>query len=235
MSWKDIALQHAKKDAPNEACGLVAIYKGKEKYFPCKNLAEDLQDQFILDPDDWINAEDQGEIVAVFHRLPNPPPPPSQADLASCEYLDLPFFIVTPETSDWYYFEPSGYKKNLIGREWKWQIQDCWSLIEDWFKEKKGIKLKHWDRPKSPKEFSEKPLFEHGLPLTGFVELDKDDDLEIGYVLLMDTTNTGKLDHVALFIGDQTILQHCVKRLSSRETYDQNWIECTKKRYRYAQ
>ena len=235
MTWKDIALQHAKKDAPHEACGLVAVYKGKEKYFPCKNLAEDLQDQFILDPDDWINAEDQGEIVAVFHSHPNHPPTPSQADLASCEYLDLPFYIVTPETSDWYYFEPSGYRKNLIGREWKWQIQDCWSLIEDWFKEKKGIKLKHWDRPKSPKEFSRKPLFEHGLPLTGFVELHKDDDLEIGDVLLMDTTNTGKLDHVALYIGDQTILQHCVKRLSSRELYDQNWIECTKKRYRYAE
>ena len=51
----------------------------------------------------------------------------------------------------------------------------------------------------------------------------------------MDTTNTGKLDHVALYVGDQTILQHCVKRLSSRETYDEKWIECTKKRYRYAQ
>ena len=235
MNWKNLALQHAKKVAPHEACGLVAIYKGKKKYFPCKNLAEDLQDHFILDPDDWIRTEDKAEIVAVFHSHPNHPPLPSQADLASCEYLDLPFYIVNPETPKWYYFEPSGYKKGLIGREWKWQIQDCWSLIEDWYKENKNIKLRHWDRPKSPKEFSENPLFESGLPLTGFIELDKDKDIEIGDVLLMDTTNTGKLDHVALYVGDQTILQHCVKRLSSRETYDQNWIECTKKRYRYAQ
>lgn len=235
MSWKGKALQHAKKEAPYEACGLVAVYKGQQKYYPCKNLAENLEDQFILNPDDWIKAEDDGEIVAVFHSHPNHSPTPSQADLASCEYLDLPFYIVTPETEDWYYFEPSGYKKNLIGREWKWQIQDCWSLIEDWYKEKKDIKLRSWDRPKSPKEFSKKPLFEYGLPLTGFIELDENVDTQIGDVLLMDTTNTGILDHVALYIGDQTILQHCVKRLSSRETYDQKWIECTKKRYRYAQ
>ena len=56
----------------------------------------------------------------------------------------------------------------------------------------------------------------------------------MGDVLLMDTTNTGKLDHVALYIGDQTILQHCVKRLSCRELYNQEYIDCTKKRYRYA-
>ena len=57
-------------------------------------------------------------------------------------YLDLPFHIVTPETSDWYYFEPSGYEKSLIGREWVWDIQDCWSLITDWYKQKRNIAIK---------------------------------------------------------------------------------------------
>ena len=34
---------------------------------------------------------------------------------------------------------------------------------------------------------------------------------KIGDVKLMDTTNTGELDHVALYIGHQTIFQHCKK------------------------
>ena len=58
---KDIALEHAKNDAPHEACGLVAVYKGKENIFLVK-ISEELGEQFVLDPDDWINAEDQGEI-----------------------------------------------------------------------------------------------------------------------------------------------------------------------------
>ena len=235
MSWKDTALEHAQKDSPQEACGLLTIHKGKEKYYPCKNIAEEQGEHFILDPDDWMKAEDEGEVIAVIHSHPNHPPYPSEADLASCEYLDLPFYIVTPETKQWHYFKPSGYKKGLIGREWVWGVQDCWSLIHDWYEEKRNIKLKHWDRPKSPKEFSKNPLFEHGLPLTGFVELEDTVDLEEGDVLLMDTTNTGKLDHVALYLGNQTIFQHCVKRLSCRELYDQDHIDCTKKRYRYAQ
>ena len=234
MTWKDIALKHAKEDAPHEACGLLAVYKGKEKYFPCKNLAEDLEDQFIIDPDDWVKAEDAGEIVAVFHSHPNHPPVPSQADLASCEYLDLPFYIVTPEPEQWNYFEPSGYKKGLIGREWVWDVQDCWSLITDWYKEKKNIEIKHWKRPKSPEDFEKNPLFEYGLPIVGFNEIDDSVELEVGDVLLMNSYKD-TLSHVALYIGDQTILHHCQKRLSCREIYDQKHIKCTKKRYRYAQ
>ena len=149
MTWQDIALKHAEKNAPHEACGLLAVYKGKEKYFPCKNLAEDLGEQFIIDPDDWVKAEDAGEVIAVFHSHPQIPPFPSQADLASCEYLDLPFYIVTPETKEWYYFEPSGYRKGLIGRQWVWGVQDCWNLVHDWYEEKKNITLKHWERPAS--------------------------------------------------------------------------------------
>jgi len=234
MTWQDIALKHAEQDAPHEACGLLAVYKGKEKYFPCKNLSEDLGEQFIIDPDDWVKAEDAGELIAVFHSHPQIPPFPSQADLASCEYLDLPFYIVTPETKEWHYFEPSGYKKGLIGRQWVWDIQDCWTLITDWYKEKKNIEIKHWKRPKSPQEFTESPLFEYALPKLGFTEIDDNVETEVGDVFIMDT-GLGTLDHAAVYIGDQTILHHCVKRLSCRETYDQKYIEWTKKRYRYAQ
>ena len=47
MSWKEAAFKHAEQELPKESCGLVAIIKGKETYWPCENLAEKPGDYFV--------------------------------------------------------------------------------------------------------------------------------------------------------------------------------------------
>ena len=145
MTWKEEALEHAKSESPFESCGLLIVFEGKEKYCPCKNLAEEKTDQFIIDPEDWIRCEDQGEILAVVHSHPFDSCMPSQADLASCEYLNYPFYIISLYDNLWHKFEPSGYKAPLLGRTWVWGSQDCASLVYTWYREKRNIILKDWN------------------------------------------------------------------------------------------
>ena len=92
-------------------------------------------------------------------------------------------------------------------------MQDCWTFIDDWFRIEKGIELKKWKRPKTIKAFMEKPMFEKGLLETGFRELKEEEELQYGDVLLANDN----LDHVALYIGNQEILHHCIRKLSCRE------------------
>lgn len=40
--------EHALAEMPREACGLVCIIKGKEKYIPCRNMAETASEHFVL-------------------------------------------------------------------------------------------------------------------------------------------------------------------------------------------
>ena len=39
MSWKYKALLHAQREDPKESCGLLLNVKGKERYYPCRNLS----------------------------------------------------------------------------------------------------------------------------------------------------------------------------------------------------
>tara|TARA_R100000152_G_C6758427_1_gene182302 strand:- start:232 stop:945 length:714 start_codon:yes stop_codon:yes gene_type:complete len=233
MAWKEAALKHAKKEMPKEACGLVCINKGREKYWPCRNAADFPSEGFLLHPDDWMKCEDMHEIVAVFHSHPGESPQPSQVDKASCEYIDLPFYICNPETEAWHYFEPSGYKAPLIGRTFCWGSQDCWSLIIDYFAEK-GLTVKDWKRPGLPEEILTNNIFcENNFIESGFVPLAKDAEWKIGDVLSF-AFNDQCPDHVAIYIGNgQQILHHVGGKLSSRDLYNDFYIKKTVRRYRH--
>ena len=232
MNWKDKAAEHAKGCMPKESCGLLAIVKGKETYFPCKNLANDVCSYFIIDPDDWALAEDSGELTAIIHSHPTGPIFPSETDKTACEYLGLPWYIYSPEQDDWYYFEPSGYTPQpLLWREWIWKAQDCYTLLVDYFKSKNLI-VKDWPRPKDPTELFTNGLLEDVLPKSGFIEVN--DDIKEDDVLLMTMIGKGA-SHVGMYVGDQMVLHHQVGRLSSRDLLDEQMYKSIYKRYRHVE
>ena len=231
MIWKDKALEHEKEQDPNEYCGLLLNIRGKEEYFPCRNLSMTAHQCFIIDPEDYVRADNTGEITAVIHSHPVTPPTASEADKISCEEDTLPWHIVNPKTEQWGYYEPCGYKPPLIGRPWVWGVSDCYSLVRGWYKETRNIELKDWERPTTPEEFIKNPMFESCAWRTGFRELRSDEKLQNGDLLFMSILASG-LNHVAIFI-DGEVLHHLTDRLSCKEPYNQWLQKCTGKRLRY--
>ena len=234
MTWKESFIQYAKKKAPEEACGLLAIIKGKETFWPCKNLAKGKFEFFILDPDDWAECEDTGEVIGVIHSHPKGAATPSDTDRAACEHLGFPYYIYSIEYAHWESFEPSGWKApSLIGRKFIWGKYDCWSIVTDWLKENKNINIKYWERPKRIKDFRNNPEFEFALPKLNFIKQSNNKDIKIGDVLLFQSV-TGNLDHVAVYIGDNMILNHNIRALSCRELFDLRYQQALRGVYRYA-
>ena len=146
MNWKDAALNHAETEDPKESVGLLLNVRGKERYYPCRNLSMTAHQCFILDPEDYVKATNVGEVTAVVHSHPTTPPVASQADMVACEQSKLPWYIVNPKTKKWGYYEPQGYEAPLLGRQWVWGITDCWSLVRDYYKQEKGIELKDYGK-----------------------------------------------------------------------------------------
>ena len=231
MIWKEKALEHAKQEDPKESCGLLLNIRGKEEYFPCRNLSMTAHQCFIIDPEDYIRADNTGDITAIVHSHPVTPAVASEADKISCEESNLPWHIVNPKTETWGYYEPCGYKPDLIGQPWVWGVSDCWSLVRRYYKEKLNIELRDWERPTTPEEFQDNPMFERCAEATGFRELKNDEKLENGDLLFMSILANG-LNHVAIFL-DGDVLHHLTDRLSCKEPYNQWLQKCTGKRLRY--
>jgi len=218
------ALEHAKAEFPAESCGLVAVIKGRKRYFPCRNLAETPDEHFVLDPLEYAEVEDQGEIVAVVHSHPKTNHAPSQADRVACEKSELPWHIVNPQTEQWGYCEPEGFELPYVGREFVFGIVDCYSLCRDWYKREFGLDLKDYDR-RDQFWLKGESLYMDNFAKEGFHQIPLE-ELQYGDAILMNMESSLP-NHAAVYLGDQLIIHHLQRRLSSRDLYGGYYLKST--------
>lgn len=99
---------HAAEQYPKECCGLLLSIGRKQKYFPCRNIASEPNDEFRLDPEDYAAAEDLGEVIGIVHSHPDATSRPSPHDLAMCEATALPWHILSWPEGDLRTITPIG-------------------------------------------------------------------------------------------------------------------------------
>ena len=223
-SLKEQILQHAKDEHPRECCGLVCVVKGRRRYFPCRNLAATPDEHFVMDPVDYANAEDKGEVVAVIHSHPTMNPKPSEADLVACEKTGLPWHIVNPLTEEWGFCEPSGYQLPYVGRVFAHGVVDCYSLCRDWYAREWGLQLRDYDRRDQWWEQGQN-LYLDNFQKEGFRQIPIE-ELQRGDALLMQLSSPVP-NHAAVYLGDQQVLHHVQGRLSSRDVYGGYYLKNT--------
>ena len=237
---------HAVKDYPRESCGLVVTVKGDETYWPCKNLAESAN-QFVMDKEDYADAEDAGEISAIVHSHPDADAVPSEADKLACEATQLPWVIVSVregEVAGMSVNPPTGYVAPLVGRQFFHGVMDCLTLIQDWYAREAGIILPSYFREddwwhKGKDYYMER--YEHA----GFRELAPSETIQPGDVVLM-TIRANVANHAGIYIDTRPLteapnlhpvpnamLHHLHGRLSDRVVYGGFWLMSTNKVIRH--
>ena len=96
--------EHAAREAPNEACGLLALRDGvAERYVACINRLTSPY-RFELQPPDpaaIIDLEDQGYEIAVFHSHPTDSARPSRTDVENIGLWEgKPYLILSRATGE---------------------------------------------------------------------------------------------------------------------------------------
>ena len=83
MEFIDDIKQHFEKEYPREGCGVLAIVKGKKRWFPCTNVAEDDED-FLIDSQEYLKLLRTTDIIGIIHSHPDRPSEPTKVDIDYC-------------------------------------------------------------------------------------------------------------------------------------------------------
>jgi proteasome lid subunit RPN8/RPN11 len=210
---------HAEREYPREACGLLLNDEGVERYFACRNIADDPTKDFVLDPRDWLTAERFGRVVAVCHSHPDAPAEPSGADSAACLASALPWFILSHPGGGLKRIEPVAPLKE---REFIYGKFDCYSLLRDYYKLHLKIDLPDFEREGYWWKDG-RSRYEEGFASVGFERVE---DLRVHDVLLMKVRSPVP-NHVAVYLGEGRMLHHLLGQLSREEAYLGYWVQQT--------
>lgn len=231
--------EHALEEFPRECCGLVIAEGRKEVYIRCRNVADPgvAEDEFVIAPRDWKAAEQRGPVLAVAHSHPNASPHPSAADRRACNALGVPWAIVavhadpaTPEAPAFIagnvILTPENHEVPLRGREFIFGVQDCYTLVQDFYKrEMGGIVLPDFDRTDEFWKRGE-DLYMDNFTGAGFDPIPY--PTQKGDLILMairsDITN-----HAGIWLGEgDAMLHHPYNHLSERTVFGGFWLDNTR-------
>ena len=62
--------KHFEREYPKEACGIIGVVKGRKRYYPCENVAEE-DDDFIMSSTDYMKYKRSMDIIGIVHNHPD--------------------------------------------------------------------------------------------------------------------------------------------------------------------
>ncbi|CNI69306.1 putative phage minor tail protein [Yersinia frederiksenii] len=214
-------LAHAKASGARESCGLIVA----GGYFPCRNIALNPTEYFDIHPDDWIAAEEKGDIEAIVHSHPNGIPFLSEGDRKFQVKSGIPWWLVCNNKIHKFNNVP-----HLLNRTFKHGEYDCYSLFRDAY-HLAGFDLPDFKRNDDWWKTTDN-LYLDNMIKNDFYRIAEIKDIQPGDVILC-CLGTEKANHSMIYIGNQQVLHHRPNRLSKRDVYGGFLLDYTHSIWRY--
>lgn len=221
----DVVRKHAAATDKRECCGVIIIENDQQIYVPCRNIAA-RDEHFDIHEEDWIAAEDRGEVIAICHSHPYEQPEPSQADLTECEVHGVEWLIVNHPLGHYKIIAPTGYVTPLIGRDFSEGILDCLSLARDYYAEKQPqIVIPRYSYERGWLQRGKTYFMDH-YEECGFVKV-TDGSLKAYDAILMMITTHETPDHCGVITPEGKLIHHMYGQKSREAIYGGWYRKCT--------
>ncbi|MBW9674723.1 C40 family peptidase [Escherichia coli] len=217
-------LAHARRCAPAESCGFVISTPEGERYQSCVNISAEPEAYFRIAPEDWLQAQMQGEIVALVHSHPGGLPWLSEADRRLQIKSALPWWLVCRGEIHRFRCVP-----HLTGRRFEHGVTDCYTLFRDAY-HLAGIEMPDFHREDDWWRNGQN-LYLDNMEATGFCRVSLS-SAQAGDILLC-CFGASVPNHAAIYCGNGELLHHIPEQLSKWERYSEKWQRRTHSVWRH--
>lgn len=219
---------------PNEACGLVV----NGEYVSVPNTSETPLLTFRIDPVEIVRYSNSG-LQAVLHshpynlRMPTVHPAewPSTKDMEGWLAGCIPWGICATDgegITELVWLDEDN-PEPLVGRHFIHGVNDCYSIVRDWFRMERGILLPNFARGMEWWETGA-DLYDANFEKAGFKTIPFD-DISVGDCVLF-KVRSPVTNHAAVVTGQNEILHHLIHRLSGHDTLSK-WGRVINRAVRY--
>lgn len=207
---------------PQEACGLLT----ETAFIPCKNVAENPLNSFKIAETESLPHF--GHITGIVHShcrnrrtSPFDLRTPSPQDIENQKLSAVPWWIFATdgETILPAVKLPREYNEVLLERPFIWFINDCYSLVQDFYWKTFKIALpNHCSTDSVVSLFQKNDVFSPFIESYGFVYTNEKLPSKIGDILLLDVFN-GVRNHLGVFTGDGVLHQDSISKIESLQHF----------------
>lgn len=206
--------EHTLACYPEEMCGILS----EGEFIPFKNIAAKPKNNFRVSERELIKYLGRAEAVVHSHCYDSSRPSlldirtPSVTDIKQQKLSGVPWLIVGTEgLSVLDPIEIPRVSSNLyLGRPFMWYINDCYTLVQDYYKYELGIDLPEEASNKDYKETRNlnKP-FEGYIEEYGFARRTSIEDMQDGDLILIDS-GIASQNHLGIFHRGNVLSQDSV-------------------------
>jgi proteasome lid subunit RPN8/RPN11 len=243
-------LKDAESRYPRESCGVVVITpSGKEQYIAIDNVSTDPTEEFVMCPEGFAAADEQGTIVGICHSHPDETTRPSIADIAVMsrnrelelivdpDSVAIPWHIVSWPEGDHRQIIPEP-EPSLLNRPFVHNVWDCWATCEAYYSKYHGLKFPkvsrkdRWWEEQETFSFYEEYYADWGFELVTTIQP--------GDMIVMQIGRSFHPNHAAIYLGEveefegekfhgkNLMLHHMYGKNSELAIYGGQWSQRTR-------
>jgi proteasome lid subunit RPN8/RPN11 len=226
---KNYIKKHAAEAEPNEACGFIVLQNDKFKCIKCKNISTTPNLTFEISCKEYLNIKNTyDKIYYIYHTHPLNSNcfDFSDQDKYCSESLAVPIILYNLKNNEIKIYEEPELKKDYIGRFFEIGINDCLSLVEDYFRNELNFIINFYENWKeirknlnknliSAKEVGENIIKDKIFEKNGFKNI-KDENLIKNDILVINAIYN---KHFAIYLDQNKILHQPIFGFSKIENY----------------